>query len=200
MELWLKSFSGYILRKIGGKELSEQEKIVLCYFYHCELLNRLERYTILLTPDNNHFEVIADLEDKGLIFRHPQGPDIHPVYLIDRVLAQTDFANHLRDLFGKDYDDLQSDYKEVLQAIFQHNQYSLQQVASARSAGTFLYFRKNPQIINTNEHDSFMRKIRIIFNHLEKKNFIVRSGSKRKDGKLKPEFLLNPSFKHAISS
>ena len=191
MELWFKSFSGYILKKLGGKELSEQEKIVLCYFYQCELLNRLERYTILLTPDNNHFEVIADLEDKRFIFRHPQGPDIHPVYLVDRVLTQTDFTNPLRELFGKAYDDLKSDYKEVLQVIYQHNKYGLQQTINARSAGTFLYFKKNPQIVNARDHDNFMRKIRSIFNHLEEKDFIVRTGSKRKDGTRKYEFELN---------
>ena len=200
MDLWFKSFSGYILRKLGGKELSEQEKIVLCYFYQSELLNRLERYTILLTSDNNHFKVTVDLEDKGFIFKHPQSPDIHPVYLVDRVLAQTDFTNPLRDLFGKDYDDLKSDYKEVLQVIHQHNQYSLQQTASANSASTFLYLRKNSRITNVPEFDNFKRGIRSIFNKLENRNFIVRSGSKRKDGKLKPEFLLNQSFKRVVPS
>ncbi|MBI5714134.1 MAG: putative DNA binding domain-containing protein [Chloroflexi bacterium] len=194
MELWFKTFSGYILRKLGGKELSEQEKIVLCYLYKCELINRLERYTILLTSDNNHFEVIANLEDKGLIFRHPQSPDIYPVFLVDRVLTQTDFTSPLRELFGQDYDDLKSDYKEVLQIIYQHNKYSLHQTINARSVGTYLYIKETPNIINARDPDNFMRKIRSIFNRLEKASFIVRSGSKRNDGKLKPEFLLNQSF------
>ncbi len=195
MELWLKSFSGYILRKLGGKELSEQERIVLCYLYKCELLNRLERYTILLTADNNHFEVIDALEGKGLIFRHPQSPDIYPVFLIDRVLTQTDFTNPLRELFGQDYDVLKGDYKEVLQIIYQHNKYSLHQTINARSVGTYLYIKGTPNIIDARDPDNLMRKIRSIFNRLENARFIVRSGSKRRDGKLKPEFLLNQSFR-----
>jgi predicted HTH transcriptional regulator len=55
MEHWLKSFSGYLQKKSGGAGLSEHEQVVLCYFYQSELLNRSERYTILLTPDNNHY-------------------------------------------------------------------------------------------------------------------------------------------------
>ena len=162
---------------------------MLCYFYQSELLNRLERYTILLTPDNNHFEVIAGLEDKGLIFRHPDSPALYPVYSVDRVLAQTDFTEPLRERFGADYDDLNSDYKDVLQVIYQHNQYSAQQTISANRAGKFLYLKKNARIVDIGAFDDFKRRVRNIFNRLEKKGFIVR-----KDGK-KPEFVLNEPFK-----
>jgi ATP-dependent DNA helicase RecG len=69
MLLWLESFSGYLLEKCDGIALTDEEKIVLAYFYKTEKLNKLERYTVLLTADNNHFSVITALEDKGLIFR-----------------------------------------------------------------------------------------------------------------------------------
>ena len=116
-EQWLNSFSGYLSKKLNGQELTTEEKMVLCYFYQSELLNRLERYTILLTTDNNHFAVISTLENKGLIFKHTDSPNIFPVYFVDRTLTQTDFTNQLRNIFGKSYDDLKNDYKDVLPVI-----------------------------------------------------------------------------------
>lgn len=190
MGLWLESFSGYLKKASGGLGLSEQEQVVLCYFYQSELLNRLERYTVLLTPDNNHFAVIADLEDKGLVFRHPKSPELYPVYLVNRILTQTDFTQPLRELFGADYDDLKSDYKDVLQTIYQHNQYSTQETVSANRAGKFLYLRRNTRIGDIRPFNDFRRKVRNIFNRLEKKGFIMR-----KDGK-KPEFILNESYRN----
>jgi len=65
IELWLRSFSGFILKKTNGKELTEEQQTALAYFYKSERLNYLERYTIVLTPDNNHFSVIADLQYSG---------------------------------------------------------------------------------------------------------------------------------------
>lgn len=193
MEQWLNSFSGYLLKKLDGKELSLEEKMVLCYFYQSELLNRLERYTILLTQDNNHFVVIDGLESKGLIYRHPRSPDIFPVYFVDRTLVQTDFTKQLRQLFGKGYDDLKNDYKDVLQAIYQHNNYSLQQVVSAKATGNFLYLRQYPVVTDIRDYDNFRRRVRNIFNQLEKKGFITRQ-----DGK-KPEYILNPNYERKPS-
>jgi len=188
MEHWFESFSGYLRKKSGGNGLSEHEQVVLSYFHQSELLNRLERYTILLTPDNNHFAVIAGLEDKGLIFRHPDSPALYPVYSVDRTLTQIDFTEPLRERFGAEYDDLNSDYKDLLQVIYQHNQYSTQQTISANRAGRVLYLRKNARIVDIGAFDGFKRRVRSIFNRLEKKGFIVRE-----DGK-KPEFVLNESF------
>lgn len=194
MELWLKSFSGYLLEKLNGRELTPAEKVVLCYFYQSELLNRLERYTILLTSDNNHFEVIADLEEKGLIFSHPKSQDLYPVYLVDRALAQTDFTNQLRGLFGKDYDSLKNDYKEAMQAIYQHNRYSIQRAVSAKAIGAFLYLKKNPLVSDIREYDDFMRKVRYIFNRLEKNRFIIRQDGKKSEYVLNEEYKASPSL------
>ncbi len=180
--LWLDSFSGYVRKKLNGRALSMEEQGVLSYFYQSELLNRLERYTILLTPDNNHFGVIATLADNGLIFRHPDSPMPYHVYLVDRVLTQSDFSSPLRDMFGTVYDDLSSDYQDVLQAIYQHNQYSTSPTISANRTASFLYLKKNAPAIDL---DNFKRKVRYIFNRLEEQNFIVRQ-----DGR-KPEFVLN---------
>lgn len=192
MEQWLGSFSGYLSKKLNGQELAIEEKMVLCYFYQSELLNRLERYTILLTTDNNHFAVIDALENKGLIFKHPDSQNIYPVYFVDRTLTQTDFTNQLRDIFGGSYDDLKSDYKEVLQAIYQHNNYSTKRVVSAKSTGTFLYMKQTPIVTDIREYENFRRRVRNIFNQLEKKGFVVRQDKK-------PEYLLNLDYKRIPS-
>ncbi len=91
--------------------LSEEERIILTYFYKSERLNREEKFTVLLTPDNNHFAVIGDLERKGLIFRwEPECQKCaYPIFLIDRQLTQDDFSNELRETFGEQYDGLRPD-------------------------------------------------------------------------------------------
>ncbi len=191
MEYWLESFSGYLQKKAGGNALSEHEQIMLCYFHQSELLNRSEKHTILLTPDNNHFAVIADLEDKGLIFRHEMSLPLFPVYSVDRVLAQTDFTEPLRNMFGAHYDELKSDYKDALQVIYQYNQYSAQQTISANRAGRFLYFKKNARVVDLRAFEDVMRRTRYLFNRLEQKGFIVRPD------RYKPRFVLNESYREA---
>jgi predicted HTH transcriptional regulator len=191
MELWLKSFSGYLSEKLNHKELSLEEKMVVCYFYQSELLNRHEQYTILLTSDNNHYKVIADLESKGLIFKCLESPTLYPIYLVDRILVQTDFTNQLRELFGKGYDDLKSDYKEVLQAIYHHNHYSAQQTISAKAAGAFLYLKETPVITDIRDFDNFKRKVRNIFNWLEKKGFVINMNSQQEK---RAEYILNSAY------
>lgn len=188
-EYWLGSFLGYLHRKNGGRWLSRQENTVLSYFYQSELLNRLERYSILLTPDNNHFKVIDDLENKGLIFRHPNSPTLYPVYSVDRVLTQTDFTGPLRKMFGADYDSLMNDYQDFLQIIYQYNQFSGRSTISATRAGMFLHRKKSTSSHDVHALEGFKRRARSIFKSLEKKGFIIR-----KDGK-KPEFILNASYR-----
>jgi uncharacterized protein with von Willebrand factor type A (vWA) domain len=107
--------------------------------------------------------------------------------------VQTDYSHQLRELFGKGYDVLKNDYKEVLQAIYQHNNFSLQKSISAKAAGSFLYLKQNSVITDIREYDNFSRKIRNIFRQLEKREFIVRQ-----DG-TKPEYILNLSFERVPS-
>lgn len=121
MKLWLDSFSGFIYKQNKGRDLSEEQEIALAYFYKSELLNRQERYTIILTPDNNHFDVISTLEENGLIYRHPNSPDLYPVFLVNRVLVKNEYSNELLQIFGGAFDNLSNDYKDVLDATYQHN-------------------------------------------------------------------------------
>ena len=189
-EMWLNSFDGYIRQKNNNQILSEEERIVLTYFYKSERLNREEKFTVLLTPDNNHFTVIADLENKGLIFRAETAQSIYPIFLIDRQLIQTDFTNELRDFFGPAYDGLGLGYQEVLNTVWLFNKFgSKDKQVSANLIGEYLFLKKHGGILDARIYDDYRRKIRNIVNRLEGYHFLVR-----KTGN-KPDFTVNPNFK-----
>ena len=194
MEFWLNSFSKFIFDKIG-RQLTEDEKIILSFFRKSEILNRLENYTILLTSDNNHKSVIADLEELGLIFKNSRSPEIYPIYLVDRTLSRTDFSPELKLIFGSDWDHLKSDYKEILVAIWHFNKFAFPtDLVSANSIGTFVYTKNHKGIIDLNDFESFKRKVRNSFNQLENRGFIIRKDGKSKNEGGKPDFKINESF------
>ncbi len=171
---WLDSFSKYIRQKTKGKTLNNEQKTVLSYFYKSELLNALERYTVNLTPDNNHFEVIKTLEDYGLVEKEPDSPSDVPIYFIDRTLTRTDFTDEINALFGSRYYDLSNEYKQILEAIYKHNKYSEVQEVSANLIGNYLYLKKFKRVNDQNSYNNFKRKIRSTINKLEKGGFIRR--------------------------
>lgn len=190
-KLWLDGFSGYIYKKLNRRELTEEEKIILAFIYKSERLNRLERYTILLTKDNNHFSAIADLLDKGLIYKHPESPQIHPIYLADRNLTKTEFSQELYEIFGDHYDLLSNDYKEILNTIYLHNHFSKTKTVTAYSISAYLYFKKNIFVKDEKDYQNYKRKVRTIFNKLEEKDFIINLN---KNNLYKPEYLINEKF------
>jgi ATP-dependent DNA helicase RecG len=196
MDLWLGSFAGYISKKLG-RELTFDEKIMLSFFYKSERLNRIEQYTILLTMDNNHKDVIATLEENNLIFKNPASPEIYPIYQVDRVLMKKEFSSELKDIYGEEeWSSLKQDYKDVLSAIYRHNMYSSpMEVISANNMGTLLFLEKNKVVNDPKAFENYKRKIRNIFNQLEIKEYIYRRDKKTKDEKGKPDFVINTGFK-----
>ena len=195
MEIWLNSFSGFILG-LYGTPLMEEEKVILSYFYKSESKNRLDHYTVLLTSDNNHKNIIADLEDKGLLFKNPESPELYPVYLVNRTLTKTDFSKELVDILGNDFSLLPADYRKVITAIYQHNQFADSNLSiSANSIGNFLYLQGNIIIDDLKHYEIYKRKIRNIFNQLENKQFILRKDGKSKGEGGKPDFKVNTDFK-----
>jgi ATP-dependent DNA helicase RecG len=173
METWLKCYSGYLSKKYG-RELNDEEKIILSYFYKSENLNRLDRYTILLTSDNNHKNSISNLEEKGLLIKNDESPEIYPIYLVDRVLTKSDFSEELNKLFNTDYNLLPEKYKTVLNAIYQHNEFSNQDVLiNANSISNFIFFNENKSITDSGKFDSFKRSYRLIFSKLQENKFII---------------------------
>lgn len=192
-ERWLSGFSGWIYRNTNGRELTREEKTVLAYFYKSEQLNINERYSILLTPDNNHFEVIANLSGYSLIQKIESSNHIYPLYIVNRTLAQKDFYSALRDIFGGSFDNLGEDYKDVLDTIFLHNEYSMRKEVSAKEVDLFIYTRRHKLIKDLRHYDTYSRKVRNIVNTLERKNFIVRA-----DG-VKPRYIINKNFVRTTS-
>ncbi|MBV6442355.1 MAG: hypothetical protein EPGJADBJ_04066 [Saprospiraceae bacterium] len=187
-EMWLDSFDGYIRQKNNGRKLTDEERIVMSYFYKSEKLNREEKFTVLLTPDNNHFSVITNLEEKDLIFRLPQDSD-YPIFLIDKQLHQTDFSDELRAFFGPAYDGLGLEYQDVLNVVWLFTKFSSQEKqVSANLIGAYLFFKKSTYISDAREYDNFRRKVRNIINRLEEYSFLIR-----KQGN-KPDFTVNPKF------
>lgn len=193
METWLKCYSGYITKKYG-KDLNDEEKVILSYFYKSETLNRLDRYTILLTSDNNHKNIISNLEEKGLLVKNNQSSDIYPIYIVDRILIRADFTNELKEIFKSDFELLPEKYKNVLNAVYQHSLYgNTNDLINANSIGNFFYFNENKSIVDSGKFESFKRSIRLIFNRLEEKKFIENI----KEIRQKPNFKINYNYSNS---
>src|SRR5207237_472152 len=62
MERLFRSFDAYIENKLQGNSLTHEQMVVLAYLIKSERANEQVRYTILLTPDNNHFNELLTLE------------------------------------------------------------------------------------------------------------------------------------------
>lgn len=195
MNWWIQSFEGHIYKKTNGRDLNEEQLTALAYFFKSERINKAEKYTIALTPDNNHFAVIADLEAWGLIEKHPASPQLYPIYIVDRVLIKFDFIDELRLHFGGEYDNLKSDLKEVLNVIYHFNHFGKSiKDPSASQVGNFLFFRKHQVVTDVEMFNEFKRKIRRIVNTLTKNGFLLKSGEGPKSN-----HILNDNFKRSGS-
>ncbi len=195
MDWWIKSFEGYIDKKANGRELNKEQLTALGYFFKSERMNKAEKYTIALTPDNNHFAVIADLETWGLIQKHPESPQLYPIYIVDRVLSKFDFIDELRQLFGGGFDTLKSEVKEVLNAIYHFNHFGKSiKDPNASQVGNFLFFRKHQVVKDVEVFNEFKRKIRRIVNTLTQNEFLIKSGEGPRTS-----HILNHNFKRTNS-
>jgi len=191
---WLKSFGRYIKEKTNGVELTEAQQTILAYIYKSEKLNAVEKYTVNLTPDNNHFDVINVLLSWHLIEKLPQSTPELQLFGIDETLKKEDFTTELRMIFGGAYDMLPTILKNILQAIYLHGEYSMVTEISANYIGNFLFFKslKSPQI-DMKAFSNFKRKVRNEINKLERKSFIVR----KIEGK--PYYAINKTYQRSTS-
>jgi predicted HTH transcriptional regulator len=191
---WLNSFGGYTYKKTNGRELTVEQKTALAYFFKSERLNRNEKYTIALTPDNNHFSVIKELEGWGLIEKLEKSPSLYPTYIVNRVLTKFDFTNELRNVFGGAFDNLGILYKDVLNTIYHFNEFGKNiKDINAAQVGDFLFFRKNQKIENVKKYNDFKRKVRGVISNLTNKGFLIKSV----DGR--PSYFINENFKREPS-
>lgn len=194
MVSWIESFSGYLNTKLG-RDITEDEKIILSFFKKSEELNKSEYYTILLTSSNNHSDIIANLEEKKIIFVNEQSPEFYPIYQVDRALLKNDFSEEMNAIFGENWNTLTNEYKQIINAIYLKSKFGrTTEVLSANTIGNYLFFIKYKKINDANFYESFKRKNRLLFNHLEDQNFIIRKDGKTKFDGGKPNFVINENF------
>jgi ATP-dependent DNA helicase RecG len=186
MESLFSAYNGYIERRLNGEELTIEQKLVLSYFYKSEIENKNDRYTILLTKDNNHLDAINSLEDCGLIFRHQISNELYPVYIIDRGLFKKDFIDELRKLFGADFDVLKKEARDILACIYEFNKYSKEPHPSANMIGHTLWTKAGKANVLSGYED-FKRQARYFVNQMVKRQLILRVGGK-------PRYEVNESF------
>jgi hypothetical protein len=170
---FINSFDLFIEKQLNGSPLNDDEIAVLAYFYKSEKANIEYRHTILLTPDNNHFNAIQRLEKSKLIFKHSESPDLYPVYLLHRELMRDNYISELRNIYGGSFDELTELSKQVLSLVYQINNYSKSKSVSATQAGRLLYYRTNQPLNDIKSFDTFKRKVYIIFKKLVANKFLV---------------------------
>lgn len=188
MESLFETYSGYFKEKLKKESLSEEQKRVLAYLYKSELANKLSRYTILLTRDNNHMNAIRSLLDAELIFQHSESNSINPVYILDRQLFVEDYTDRLKEIYGDSLLPLKEDYKLVLSLIYEANNFSNERNLSANKIGNILWLRKGNEGI-VDGFEDFKRKVRYIVSRLEKSGFISKVSRN-------PQYKINLDFKN----
>lgn len=179
MELIFENYRGFILKLTNGNELTNEHKLVLSYLIKSEIENNNYRYTIALTPDNNHLQAIRQLKVWNLVEEHPLSEAQVPIFIVHRQLLQANFTNELQTIFGSTYTNLATDYKECLNIIYQCSYFSAAQSISASATSNFLFIKRHGTVQNhqLKEFDNFKRKVRKIFENLATKGFIVKQGS-----------------------
>lgn len=194
MESWIDSYSGYLSSKLG-RDLNDDEKIILSFFKKSEELNKIERYTILLTSNNNHSDIIALFEEKGILFVNENSPELYPIYQVEKALLKTDFTNELEAIFNADWYSLSDNHKKILNAIYLKSNFGTHsETLSANAIGNYLFLKQYKKISDAPFYEAFKRRNRILFNHLEDNHFILRKDGKSKIEGGKPNFIINNNF------
>jgi ATP-dependent DNA helicase RecG len=179
MERLFEAFDLHIETKLQGSQLSESQKRVLSYLIKSEWANSQVRYTILLTPDNNHFNELVALEQSGLIKKHPVSPAIYPIFVADRVLMRKDYIPELRLRFGLGFDGLNDLHKQILSVVYRHNHYSKRRLVSAKVASFSLWHQRAGSGDGIEQFDAFYRKVRNAFNRLQRDGFLEKTEGPR---------------------
>ncbi len=180
MERLFESFDRHIETKLDGGRLTEEQKLVLAYLIKSEWRNEQLGYTILLTPDNNHFAALHHLEKSGLISKHGLSTAAYPIYITDRVLVTRGYLKELRSLFGTAFDALENTARDVLGVVYRHNHYCKAPEVSAKQTSFALWYERGGGQGDIKQFDTFYRKIRNTFNKLEKAGFVRKLESSRR--------------------
>ena len=184
LERLFQAFDQYIADKLSGGTLSQPQKLVLAYLIKSEWANEQVRYTILLTPGNNHFQELLGLERAGLIAKHHCSTAMYPIYVPDRHLVHKDYVSELRDMFGIRFDNLDPLLKDILSVVYRINHFSKAKVVSAKLA-SFSLWHDRGDADDIRAFDAFYRKVRMAFNKLTKGSFVAKPLKSR-------GYILNP--------
>ncbi len=174
MERLFESFDRHIATKLEGGNLTDEQKLVLAYLIKSEWANEQLGYTILLTPDNNHFAALGFLEKAGLISKHALSTAAYPIYVADRVLVQRSYVKELRAVFGEAFDGLDETAKGTLGVVYRHNHFCKSPPVSAKQAAFALWYERSGPEGDIKQFDTFYRKIRNTFNKIEKACFVSK--------------------------
>jgi len=157
-ESWIHSFDYYISKKLKT-QVTTEHKLILSYFRKSELLNKRRLYTILLSESNNHFTVLEQLKDAGLIYEHPSSTENIPVFLLDRELMKANFSDELMALIGNDFIVYDSVTKHILNTFYRYTKYNEQPVKPAVITAE-IYFLEYGKTIDPKKYESLGRKLR----------------------------------------
>ena len=174
MERLFESFDRHTVTKLEGESLTDEQKLVLAYLIKSEWANEQLGYTILLTPDNNHFAALGILEKAGLIGKHALSTAAYPIYVADRVLVQGSYVRELRAVFGGAFDDLDETAKAALGVVYRHNHFCRANSVSAKQAAFALWYERSGPAGDIKQFDTFYRKVRNTFNKVQKAGFIEK--------------------------
>ena len=171
----LNSFDAYVAAKLPDG-LSAEQKLVLAYLMKAQWADERYQYTILLTPDNNHFEQLLELERVGLIAGHPRSTATQPIFIVDQVLMQSDYRDDLELMFGnlQSVDPLS---RRCLNVLWRYGQFSSSGTATAKMTAFSLWYEDHGDTQDIKDFDRFYRKVRYTFNKLERGGYIVRMGA-----------------------
>ena len=172
IESWLSGFEQYITGKLK-RLLTDEHKAVLAYFYKSELLNKRRCYTILLTESNNHFLVLEQLKNAGLIYEHQVSTEESPVFVLDRVLMKTTFAEIFLQIIGSDYISYDQVAKELLDIIYLHTKYNTGGL-KASDITPEIYRRLHGKTIIAKTYESLGRKVRGICKTFEAESIFIK--------------------------
>ncbi|MFZ1694029.1 MAG: hypothetical protein WAT74_12590, partial [Flavobacteriales bacterium] len=152
-------FDKFIHERTEGHNLTEEERIVLAYMIKSEEANREGKYTIALTPDNNHFGAIQRLEQCGLLVNHPKGDEYHRIYLAAREFVVRDESKELSTMFGLMYTTLDPFIQEILQVVCIAAKFKRDGGLNAKQVYRVLRPRMIDEVRRLGE-DEFYRKVR----------------------------------------
>jgi len=174
---WVNSFYSYLSKRLDGK-ITQEHELVLAYLLKSERLNQKRLYTILLSPSNNHFDVLSDLKQSGLVLEHPTASSEQtPVYILDTALTIVDFTKQIETQTGKSLTGLDDVQKRVLNIIYRYSHYNNQSI-KPNVITPELYAQLHGKEIEPTTFESLGRKVRKICGDLLKADILFKKDDK----------------------